>query len=224
MRAAGLTASWLVAADGLHSPLRAQLGLAGRRAGLRRFGLRRHYGVAPWSDLVEVHWSAAGEAYVTPVGPDLVGVALFGTSGSFADRLADFPALVERLAAQPVGARPTGGPAVGSVLGAGPLRQRVRRRVAGRVLLVGDAAGYEDALTGEGISLALRTARILVECLVAGRPKDYERGWRDASRSYRWLTRSLVTATRVPLVRRALVPAAATIPRAFDGAVNSLAG
>ncbi|GAA4547569.1 hypothetical protein GCM10023175_32060 [Pseudonocardia xishanensis] len=35
--------------------------------------------------------------------------------------------------------------AAGGVRGAGPLRQGSRRRVAGRVLLVGDAAGYVDA-------------------------------------------------------------------------------
>ncbi|AHJ41859.1 truncated oxidoreductase [Mycobacterium tuberculosis HKBS1] len=29
-----------------------------------------------WSDFVEVHWSRWGEAYVTPVEPDLVGVAI----------------------------------------------------------------------------------------------------------------------------------------------------
>jgi 2-polyprenyl-6-methoxyphenol hydroxylase-like FAD-dependent oxidoreductase len=58
---------WLVAADGLHSPIRKSLGLQGRSTGQVRFGLRRHYRIAPWSDLVEVYWSATAEAYVTPV-------------------------------------------------------------------------------------------------------------------------------------------------------------
>ena len=61
------------------------------------------------------------------------------------------------------------------VRGAGPLRQRSRRRSSGRVLLVGDAAGYVDALTGEGIALGLAQAR----AAVAGdrgtaAPEDYE--------------------------------------------------
>lgn len=55
--AAGTTARWLIAADGLHSPVRRQLGLElpGRPHG--RYGLRRHYRVEPWTDFVEVHWS-----------------------------------------------------------------------------------------------------------------------------------------------------------------------
>ncbi|PRC62830.1 monooxygenase, partial [Mycobacterium sp. ITM-2017-0098] len=61
---------------------------------------------------------------------------------------------------------------------AGPLRQRVRRRVAGRVLLVGDAAGYVDALTGEGLGLAFAAARLLAGSVAADRPGDYEEQWR----------------------------------------------
>ena len=67
------------------------------------------------------------------------------------------------------------------VRGAGPLRQRTTRRVAGRALLVGDAAGYVDALTGEGLSVGLACARELVRCVVAGRPQEYERAWRRAT-------------------------------------------
>ncbi|HEX5566803.1 MAG TPA: FAD-dependent monooxygenase, partial [Streptomyces sp.] len=66
--AAGWRARWMIAADGLHSPVRRTLGLQGRVCGVRRYGLRRHYRVAPWTDHVEVYWSARGEAYVTPVG------------------------------------------------------------------------------------------------------------------------------------------------------------
>ena len=39
--------------------------------------------------------------------------------------------------------------------------------MAGRVLLVGDAAGYVDALTGEGIAVSLACARALVDCVAA---------------------------------------------------------
>ena len=53
---------------------------------------------------------------------------------------------------------------------AGPLRQRVGAELAGRVLLVGDAAGYVDALTGEGLGIAFGAAELLVDCVVADRP------------------------------------------------------
>ena len=212
--AAGLTARYLAAADGLHSPVRAVLGLGQPDTRPRRFGLRRHYAIAPWTDLVEVHWSAASEAYVTPVAPDLVGVALLGgRSGGFDEQLQAFPELRERLPTQPVTA----------TRGAGPLRQRVRARVAGRVLLVGDAAGYVDALTGEGIAVSLGCAAALVDAVAADRPAGYERTWRRASRRYRWLTETLLWTRQRPLLAGAVVPAAARLPTVFRAAVGQLA-
>lgn len=216
VRAAGLTARYLVAADGLHSPVRRGLGLSAPLAPRRpaRYGLRRHYAVAPWSDLVEVHWSARCEAYVTPLAPDRIGVALLtGEQAPFDVQLAGFPLLAERLAAD----------AGTAVRGAGPLRQGARVRVAGRVLFVGDAAGYVDALTGEGVTLAVTAAGELVRCVRAGRPQAYEQAWRDLSRSYRALTTSLLWARHQPRLARRIVPAAARLPRVFTGAVNLLA-
>ncbi len=97
--AAGLTARWLIAADGLHSPLRRALGLDHPVPGPGRYGLRRHYRTAPWSDLVEVHWSPYAEAYVTPVDEHLVGVAVLSRDRRpYADHLAAFPDLAARLA------------------------------------------------------------------------------------------------------------------------------
>ncbi|MEU4547585.1 NAD(P)/FAD-dependent oxidoreductase [Nonomuraea dietziae] len=214
VEAAGLRARWLVAADGLHSPLRAwlDLGLPDRRP--HRYGLRRHYHVAPWSDYVEVHWSQGGEAYVTPVGDGLVGVAILTSRRrGYDEHLAAFPALLDRLA----------GPAATPVRGAGPLRQRVRTRVAGRVLLVGDAAGYTDAITGEGLCLAALSARALVRCLAAGRPQDYERAWRRLSRTHRLLTGALLKVAYRPGTARLVVPAAARLPAVFTTVVRALA-
>ena len=53
----GEPARYLVAADGLHSSVRRLVGLEGRPAVRRRFGLRRHFEVEPWSDFVDVHWA-----------------------------------------------------------------------------------------------------------------------------------------------------------------------
>lgn len=215
VRAAGFRARWLVAADGLHSPVRTALDVT-RPARVQRWGLRRHYRVAPWDDTVEVTWAGPGEAYVTPVGPDTVGVAVLTSArGGLDDHLAAFPDLVARLQ----GAAP-----VSDVRGAGPLRQDVRRRVVGRVLLVGDAAGYVDALTGEGIAVAVASAEVLVRCLADGRPERYEREWLRVSRPYRVITSGLLAARRSPVLARAVVPAAARLPRTFAHVVNRLAG
>jgi flavin-dependent dehydrogenase len=212
--AAGRRARFLVAADGLRSPVRSALGLDVPDWRPARYGLRRHFALRPWSDLVEVHWAGDAEAYVTPVGPDLVGVAvLSSTRRPFEEHLRTFPALAARLT----------GVAQTATRGAGPLRQRASGRVAGRVLLVGDAAGYVDALTGEGVSVSLSAARALVDCLVAGRPQDYERQWRQVSRRYRLITQTLLAASRHPALRRAVVPAAVRLPRVFGAAVDQLA-
>ncbi|QGZ47308.1 FAD-dependent oxidoreductase [Streptomyces sp. QHH-9511] len=212
----GTAARYLVAADGLHSPIRRALGLTVRQAGRRqpRYGLRRHYAVEPWSDLVEVHWSADCEAYVTPLGPRQVGVAvLTSRQAPYDAQLVRFPLLASRLRTA------EGTP----VRGAGPLRQQARSRVSGRVLLVGDAAGYVDALTGEGLTLALTAAAELVRCVREGRPQAYERAWCRLSRSYRLLTRSLLWARNQPPLAPLIPPAAARFPGLFQHAVNLLA-
>lgn len=212
--AGGLRARWLAAADGLHSTVRSELAVT-RPARTQRWGLRRHFDLEPWTDAVEVTWAQNSEAYVTPVGAGCVGVAvLTSRRGGFADQLAAFPALRERLA----GASPST-----PVRGAGPLRQPVQRRVLGRVLLVGDAAGYVDALTGEGIDLALAGAEALVAGLRSGDPQRYEQDWRRLSRTSRMLTAALVTSRTTPGLGRLVVPAAARLPRVFSHAVNRLA-
>ncbi|MFF8232356.1 NAD(P)/FAD-dependent oxidoreductase [Streptomyces caelestis] len=211
----GTRAGHLVAADGLHSPIRRALGLNRPRRSSPRHGLRRHYALVPWSDRVEVHWAPEAEAYVTPVADDLVGVAVLTTvRRSFDDHLASFPELRERLA---------GAGLAGPVRGAGPLRQVASARTAGRVLLVGDAAGYVDALTGEGIALALAQAPAAVRAITSGDPATYEREWRRLTRRYRWLTHALLGATRKPPARAALVPVAQRLPWLFSATVAMLA-
>lgn len=212
--AGGLRARYLLAADGLHSRVRRTLGHQGPPARLPRYGLRRHIGVAPWSDHVEVYWAARSEAYVTPVAGDLVGIAVLGPAGTgFAQALEELPELAARL---------RGGSFVTPVRGAGPLRQRSTAVVSGRVLLVGDAAGYVDALTGEGIAVGLATARAAVAAIARDRPQDYGAQWRRETRRYRSVTAALLAASSRSVPRAALVPVAARCPRAFARVVATI--
>jgi flavin-dependent dehydrogenase len=91
------------------------------------------------------------------------------------------------------------------------------------VLLVGDAAGYVDALTGEGIAVALRTSAELVRCVQADRPAAYDGAWRRVSCECRFLTGSLLWARNRSLLAPRIVPAAARLPRVFGAIVNQLA-
>ncbi|HKY26543.1 MAG TPA: NAD(P)/FAD-dependent oxidoreductase [Pyrinomonadaceae bacterium] len=45
--------------------------------------------------------------------------------------------------------------------------------------LLGDAAGFADPVTGEGIYYALRSAELFAETFLTGKPLDYERRWRE---------------------------------------------
>lgn len=210
-----LETPWVIAADGLHSPVRRLLGLDRRPQAepRRRFGVRRHYAVEPWSDLVEVHWSPAAEAYVTPVGERTVGVAVLGPRPLDQNAvLASLPELAARL---------EGVETVGTTRGAGPLLQRARARASGRVLLAGDASGYVDALTGEGMRVGFAQARAAVAAVRAGDTEQYERAWRATTRDFRMLTSGLVVAARSRL-RPRIVPTAAARPELFGAIVERL--
>jgi geranylgeranyl reductase family protein len=45
--------------------------------------------------------------------------------------------------------------------------------------LLGDAAGFADPVTGEGIYYALRSAELFADAFLEGRPEEYEQRWRD---------------------------------------------
>jgi flavin-dependent dehydrogenase len=219
---AGLRGRWLLGCDGLHSSVRRLADLERpvartvRNVDRRRFGLRQHFQVSPWTDLVEVHWGKTAEIYVTPIGSELVGVAVLGPRHTdFAAALAATPALSQRLA----GASPAN-----ELRGAGPLRQRTTARSRGQVLLVGDASGYVDALTGEGIRVGLAQAHEAIAAILpdGGGARAYERASARATRDFRIITTALLTAAQSP-VRGAIVPLARTLPRVFGAAVERLA-
>jgi flavin-dependent dehydrogenase len=212
--AAGIRARYLIGADGLHSTVRSLLGVERPPSNARRYGLRQHFRVEPWSELVEVHWTPRVEAYVTPVADDIVGIALLGPRGvDYASSLAAIPALASRV----------GGAATASTLrGAGPFHQRTRRRRVGRVLLAGDSSGYVDAITGEGIRVGLAQAQAAIDCIEADDLAGYERAWSRGTRDFRLLTAGLVTLAASPL-RPAIVPLAARLPGVFGAVVERLA-
>ena len=220
-----IEARLVVAADGLHSPLRRAAGLeSAGGSGSMRFGVRRHFALAPWTDLVEVHWAPGVEAYVTPVGPRTVNVALLrdrDAPGEFADLLASFPRLTAQL---------EGAPFESAVRGAGPLLQRVRARWAARLALIGDAAGYVDAITGQGLSLAFAASAVLMETI----PDDLSVDLSPFLRRYderlraRWLAYSLpaaalVALSRRPGLRRAALRTLHAVPGGFSALVRAVA-
>lgn len=216
----------LVAADGLGSPIREREGLSRPSPGRRRFGLRRHYAVRPWADAVEVHFEDGAEAYVTPSGPDRVGVAFLFEEG----QAPDFDALLARFPR--VGERVAGAPHDSTLAGSGPLARRTASRVLDRLVLVGDAGGYVDAITGEGLSLAFEEARLLGEVLpdaiARGARRDVLQGWERAVaarfRRYAVAARAVLAMARRPRLRRAALRRLEEHPEAFTALVARVVG
>ena len=157
---------------------------------------------------MEVWWADGAEAYVTPVAADEVGVAMLwsGEKSRFDRLLRRFPGLAERLAGAEVSSRDKG---------TGPLHRRPRRVFRERLLLVGDAAGYVDAITGEGLDLSFHQAFALAEAVRAGDPRRYARFCRRLSRLPFALIHLLLFAERRPALRRRLIRTLAEEPRLF---------
>jgi flavin-dependent dehydrogenase len=202
-----------VAADGRLSRMREWAGIVVKRPKRRRFGRRRHVSIRPWADLVEVHWGTSCEVYVTPVGPELVGVAaLTGDRPVDFDRcLAQFPALADRLAGARVASEDRG---------AGPFGQRPEHVVAGRLALVGDASGCLDPITGEGLSLAFGQAAAVVAAIVDGDLSYYAARHRGMARLPAAITRFLLAVEQRPDLRRRLIRTFAAWPRLFGRLVD----
>ena len=216
-----IEARLLVAADGLASPLRHCAGLDLPTTAPRRFGVRQHFRCPAFSPFVEVHFADGVEAYVTPAGAVRVGVAFLWDVGKLRKHLLieelldSFPAIRERLR----GASPDSEPR-----GAGPLFRAVRTRTADRFVLLGDAAGYVDAITGEGLSLAFHCAEALAAILPsalargAGREalRPYEEESARAYRRYSLVARGVLGLSRHPSLRHAIVRLLGRQPWLFD--------
>ncbi len=199
----------VVGADGLRSKVRRWAGLERPSRAPVRFGIRRHFEATPWTDFVEVYWGLDCEAYVYALGANRLGVALLwnGSKGSFDEVFARLPAAASRLA----GAR-----VVSRDLGAGPLDHRVTSVVRGHVALVGDAAGYRDAITGEGIAKGIHQAEALAEAIARGDLSRYPAAHRRASRLPDAMTAITLAFERRPKLRRRALAALAAEPELFS--------
>ena len=62
--------------------------------------------------------------------------------------------------------------------GLAPRTWDTRHACGERWALLGDAAGFADPVTGEGIYYALRSAELFADAYLSGSPLDYEQSWR----------------------------------------------
>ena len=203
----------MVAADGRLSMVRKWAGLEGNAPKRPRFGVRRHYAVAPWSDLVEVHWADPAEAYVTPIGPDTIGVALMSSElpVDFDRFLQSFPDLRARL---------EGAEAISRDRGAGPFGHRPLAVARGNLALLGDASGSLDPISGEGLSIAFAQAHALIRSLERGRIREYAAAHRRIVWVPRLVTGVLLGIERHGWLKRRMVQTLASHPSLFANLVD----
>lgn len=164
----------VVGADGVHSTVSRRLGLARPSRRLRQLAIVTHMrGVRDLGAYGEMHVTPGGYCGVAPLRDGLANVAIVvpapgngapspqgaagGVAGYFRRHLADYPHLAERVRDAEI----VGGPWTTSGLARG-----VARRVDDGLILVGDAGGYYDPFTGEGIYRGLRGAVLAAD--VAG--------------------------------------------------------
>lgn len=161
------TARLLVAADGIRSRFHRQFQIHRRPPRFRRFALRTRYSrLRDWQSVVEVYFSSIGEAYVAPLGKGevLVALLLFTPPPSQGRRLSDlyfesvkhFPELQKRLSDPYPPER---------VEATAPVALRLSRYHSHRFLLVGDAAGAVDPVTGQGMTMAFKDGELACEIL-----------------------------------------------------------
>ena len=162
-------ASFLVGADGLRSVVARSIGAYRRRPRLRKVSITaRIRGEGPARDRGRLFLSGDGVVGLAPVHADrpLWNASAVLAAEEARRRIGGDPrgALVRALAAEPVewDAPPD---VVAGPWASGPFDWPVRRAWAPGVALVGDAAGYFDPLTGQGIHRALRSAELAADAV-----------------------------------------------------------
>lgn len=222
--------AYLIGADGPRSRVRHELGLDLGPPKAGRYALRRHFRLAdgmPMPDRVEVSACRGFELYMTPVEPGVVGIAALcerKTIKSLEGRPEQ--KLETLLAAAPpaAGARLFGAEPLGPAMACGPLRVKAKQVHSKRSILVGDAAGYVDAITGEGMSLALSTSRFASEALAAALSgecsasaafRSYTTRRSEVFRDHALLTHGLVFLARHPLLARRAISRLGREPALF---------
>ncbi len=165
-----------IGADGVHSRVARDLGVQRPSRWLDRFALvARFHGVAPRA-AAEVHFVPRAYFAATTVDDGSFHLNLLVDRPALRHKHGDVDAFVrEHLQSAPeLERRLQGAERIGTWRGIGPLAFSTSQQAWKTVALVGDACGYVDPLTGEGIYFALHGARSLAQAIVESleRPAD----------------------------------------------------
>lgn len=223
-----------VGADGRRSVVARSLSLLREHPRMRRFAVRGYWeGAEGLGDVGEMHVAAGGYCGVAPLSATLANVAFVLDRREMVPAAGDleafyratlrrrWPRLAERL---------EGGHLDGPPRAIGPLALDCRAVTAPGAALVGDAAGFYDPFTGEGVTLALRTAELAAGAISAalartaaapaGRLLRYERERAAATRDKFRFNRLLQVAVGWPDAANAVARRLARRPDLADRLVG----
>jgi geranylgeranyl reductase family protein len=209
-----LRARLVIGADGRRSVVARRLGLLREHPSLRKFAVRGYWeGMEGLEDRGEMHVGGGGYCGIAPLSPRRanvtfvldrteMGAAAGDLETFYRGALRRWPRVEERLARAAL---------LGPPRAIGPLALEASRVSAPGALLVGDSAGFYDPFTGEGVTLALRSAEMAAE--VADRAlrssnghdlREYDRARQAATRDKFRINRMLQRAVAWPALSNAM--------------------
>ena len=223
----------VVGADGRASVVARALGLV-RAHRLRRFALVQDVeGLEGFQQMGEIYVDPPDYCILNPIAPGLANLGLvvpLSHAKPYRGRLESFfHARLKQL--RHVWPRIEGMRPQGPLMAMGPLAYRVAEPTHGGVLLAGDAAGFYDPFTGEGLFVALRSAELLAEAAHAGLARGdlsaralapYARARREAFGDKQWLTRALQLLIRHRRLANRAARAIAGHPRLVDALMGAI--
>lgn len=204
-----IPARFVVGADGLKSGIRDSAGLAAVKSEKRRYGFRRHYRVAPWSDYVELYWGPRGQVYITPVAANEICVAFISRDSKLRldEALKDFPFLHRKLGAAEHASHE---------MGALSVSRSFRRIYKDGLALLGDASGSVDAVTGEGMCLAFKQAEALAQALRADNLEQYAARHKEIGAKPRLMASLMLTMEHHSEIQRRALLSLSKRPQLFE--------
>jgi 2-polyprenyl-6-methoxyphenol hydroxylase-like FAD-dependent oxidoreductase len=216
-------ADLIIGADGARSRLRhaLKLDLPSRR---KRFGIGAHFRLEPGRAMpqsVDVYLGRGYELYATPLPRGELVVAGLASAEALDGRLEDQfrrwwiaqPHLSERL---------KDAEQLGEMRAISPVSGRARQRYLRGFLLLGDAAGFTDPITGGGMTQALLSAELLRHYVARNARTtsdwlpEFDREREALLRDYRRLTVLLLWLARNPAFLGMSLGAMRLLPRLFS--------
>jgi flavin-dependent dehydrogenase len=162
-----LRARLVVGAEGRRSRVARQLALLREHPSLRKFAVRGYWeNVEELTHYGEMHGAAGGYCGIAPLSSTAANVTFVLDERDVAPAGGDLEGFYRRsLAARwpRIQSRLSRARLLEPPRSIGPLALEARAVSAPHALVVGDAAGFYDPFTGEGVTLALRTAELAAE-------------------------------------------------------------